>query len=293
MLDLISSIKEQEFPQDQIEIIVVSEGDSESAKSIGIQKAVGEICVMLCADNYFTDPTLFKKVHESFKNYGAVYEKHYAYRRDDNSLNRYFSLIGGNDPVCYFLGKNDRQPWVDELSIKRGIPSYGCNGFFVKRFWFQFADLDHYYPMDAHVDMQKHGITYLQLDQGTVWHRTSDNLLTFMKKRYKYARDLYCKRQDRRWQVISGFKDTWRLVYFILCVISVVPLVLASSRGYRKIKDPAWYWHYPVCLAFCSVYGALSVRWLLSVLSYRLLGVRTLYTTAKNHSINKLTKTLR
>ena len=291
--ELIQSIRAQDFPQDKVEIIVVSEGDSESAKAIGISRAKGKICVMLCADNYFCEPSLFKQVHKKLKFNGACYERHYAYLEKDNSLNRYFSLFGGNDPICYFLGKNDRQPWVDSLSIKRGIPSYGCNGFFVNREWFKFTDLNHYYPMDAHVDMIKHGLTYCQLNQGTVWHRTSDNLLTFMRKRYKYVRDLYCERQDRRWKVISGLKDYGRLVLFILCVLTVIPLLVTSCRGYRKIRDTAWFWHYPVCAAFLGTYGALSVRWLLSVLSSPLLDALNPTRKLKKVSINSRTKILK
>ena len=189
--------------------------------------------------------------------------------------------------MCYFLGKNDREPWAECLTIKRGIPSYGCNGFFVNREWFKYTDLDHYYPMDAHVDMQKAGLTYYQLNQGTVWHRTSDSLWSFMKKRYKYARDLLVKRKDRRWFVISGLKDYWRLLYFIFSVITVIPLVVASGRGYRKIKDPAWAWHWPVCACFLATYGVLTCTALL----YRALEGLRRFTTARNRSTNKPIKT--
>lgn len=216
--------------------------------------------MMLCADNYFCEPTLFKQVHKKFKTYGAVYERHYAYLKEDNSLNRYFSLIGGNDPVCYFLGKNDRQPWVEELEIHRGIPSYGCNGFFVNRDWFKHTDLNHYYPCDAHVDMQKAGLKYHQLNQGTIWHRTSDSLWSFMKKRYRYAKGLYCDRGDRRWHIIDSTADRLRLAWFVFCSLTLIQPLMVSIRGYRRIHDRAWFWHPIVCLSFLFVYSFLAIR---------------------------------
>ncbi len=60
--DLIASIKAQDFPQDQIEILTISEGDSEQAKAIGIRQARGEICAMFCADNMIMETGLFTRV---------------------------------------------------------------------------------------------------------------------------------------------------------------------------------------------------------------------------------------
>ena len=258
--DLISSIKAQDFPQDQIEIHVITEGDSESAKAIGIKRSTGDICVMLCADNYLTDPTLFSKVNKEIGMFSSVYEKHYFYDPCDNSLNRYFSLIGNNDPVPFYLGKCDREPWVDGLYKTTSFPSYGCNGFFVRREAFKDTNLDDYYPMDAHLDMSKKGHDYLCLDQGTVWHRTSDSLISFLKKRYNYAKDLYCDRSNRRWRIIDTIQDKLKLLLFIFSVITIFPCIYISLKGFIKIKDLAWFYHWPVCVGFLIIYSFLVFR---------------------------------
>src|SRR3990167_1612390 len=108
--DLIVSIKAQDFPQDQIEILVITEGDSEQAKAIGIRRAKGEICAMFCADNMIMEKDLFQRVYcelsVNAEDTDACFPWKYSYEKNDNSLNRYFSLIGGNDPICYYLGKN-------------------------------------------------------------------------------------------------------------------------------------------------------------------------------------------
>jgi len=304
--DLIASIKNQDFPQDQIEILVITEGDSESAKAIGIRKAKGDICVMFCADNSLIFKETFSSVYQQFKTYpiSACYGRFYACVSQDNSLNRYFSLIGGNDVICYYLGKNDRKPWfeqtdaMDELMWFRGrkIPSLGCNGTFINRKqWIENADLDHYYPMDCAVDViNKNPALFLRRNVADIWHRTSDNLITFLKKRYKYARDLYSDRNDRRWKIIGSWKDKGRLFLFILATLTMVEPLLVSVRGYRAVRDPAWFWHWPVCVGFLITYGILTCRNILKLaLSSRHLNVLTLLKDALSPSGIKHSKITR
>lgn len=219
---------------------------------------------MFCADNYVVDQGLFKTVEHiltSNKDLSAIYPCYYARVSGDNSLNRYFSLIGGNDPVVYYLGKNDRWPHVLNLKIESDYqPSYGCNGFFYKAEDIKTTNLDNYYPMDNAMEVQGMIAT---LGIPSVWHRTSDNLFTFLKKRYIYARDLYSNRANRRWKAIDTREDYWRLFCFIAFTLTVVEPLLVSIRGFRKIKDPAWFWHWPVCVGFLITYGILACRNLL------------------------------
>lgn len=235
-------------------------GDSEQAKAAGIRKAKGEICAMFCADNYLDEKTTFywaKQWLDLHSEASAVYPEKYSYKKEDNSLNRYFSLIGGNDPVCYYLGKNDRKPHNDKL-IKRSKyqPSYGCNGFFYRASHIKNTNLDNYYPMDNAMEVP--GKIFSM--SGSIWHRTSDNLITFLKKRYKYARDLYCDRDNRRWKMLETREDYWNLLGFILSTVSVIPTLFVSIRGWWRIRDFAWFWHPIVCYGFLITYSILAIR---------------------------------
>jgi len=258
--DLIASIKAQDFPQDKIEILVITEGDSESAKGIGIKRAKGEIIGMFCADNEITSKALFRIVYNDLILNGnsATYPIRYAYKKEDNSINRYFSLIGGNDPICYYLGKNDRLPHVNSLAKYSDYPpSFGCNGFFYRAELIKKTDLDNYYPMDNAMEVPG---KFCAIDSDSIWHRTSDNLITFLKKRYKYARDLYSDRTDRRWKIVDTTADCWRLAFFIFCTITVVPCLFTSLRGFKRVHDIAWFWHWPVCFGFLITYSILAFR---------------------------------
>lgn len=273
--DLIASIQSQDFPKKQIEILIITEGDSESAKSIGIRKSTGKILCMLCADNLILSKSLFsdvKRLFDKYPNLTGVYSSHYSYSKTDNSLNRYFSLMGVNDPVPFYLGKADRKSHLhkdesvifDIVQFKEKIPSLGDNCFFVRSELFKMTHLDHYYPMDACEDLRRLGeYVYARLYHDIVWHRTSDSLINFLKKRYRYAKDLYSNRTDRRWKMLDTRKDYWKLAGFILATLTVVQPLSISIRGYRYTRDCAWFWHWPVCLGFVITYGILACRNLL------------------------------
>jgi hypothetical protein len=271
--DLIVSIRTQEYPQDRIEIIPVTEGDSEEAKGIGIRKARGKICAMFCTDNLLVDRHEFASIKSVFDHMpmaAGVYTKYYFRIGNDNSLNRYFSLMGNNDPVIWFLGKADRRPHYEYtpnqcmtvMDCKDKIPSFGDNGFYFRRDAVASSDTQRYYPMDVCVDMIKAGwTTFVRVDSTGVLHKTTDgNLFNFLKKRYVYARDLYCYRYDRRWKAVETGADYWKLALFVLATITVVPTLCVSLRGYAVVKDKAWFWHWPVCVGFLITYGALACR---------------------------------
>lgn len=268
--DLIASIRAQDFDQSEIEILVITEGDSEEAKAIGIRQATGEICAMFCADNYISSTSYFTYVKSKMtEGIVGVYDKCYAYVPKDNSLNRYFSLMGNNDPICFYLGKSDRRPWyeidktviTEDLYFKEKVPSLGDNGFFFFRKYLLAVDLDHYYPMDIAEDLRKiDKFVYRRMNGQYIWHRTSDNLISFLIKRYKYAKSLYCDRTDRRWKILDTREDYIRLGWFILSTCTVLPALIVSFRGYRQIRDYAWFWHFPVCLGFTITYTILALR---------------------------------
>lgn len=262
---LIASIRNQDYIQDEIEIICVDEGDSEQAKALGIARAHGEIIAMFCDDNVIKDRKLFHKVETEINNgYDAVYPSHYWHTPKDYCLNRYFALFGGNDPVVWYLGKNDRMPY-SELVLRRAAdypPSWGCNGFFYRASAIKDTDLDHYYPMDNAMEVfHKSKRRFLPLHSNAIWHKTSNsNLFKFLKKRYIYARDLYCERTDRRWKAIANKKDMWNLVRFVLATLLIFPHIATAMDGYKRKKDFAWFWHPVVAYGFLITYGLLVCR---------------------------------
>lgn len=305
--DLIASINAQDFPQDQIEIIVIGPevNDPEQAKAEGIRRSKGEICAMFCADNYIVGNNLFSNIKNIFDSttVDGVYTKYYYPNPIDNHLNRYFSLIGNNDPIAFYLGKADRFPHYkrdpdilfETVRFKDKVPSLGDNGFFYRSKLIKQSNIESYYPMDCAYDLLGKGHSqYMRLIFPHIWHRTSDNLISFLIKRYKYARDLYSDRTDRRWKIIDTARDKWMLAWFVFSVLTVIPCLLISIRGFLKIRDWAWFWHWPVCFGFLITYTILTVRNCVKVLSsYPLLEGLSRLGTVLSPCGPKPTKTLK
>jgi len=278
---LLASIRKQDFPQGEIETIVVTDGNSEEAKGKAIRMAKGEIVVMFCTDNEIVNPNLFSSVYQAFAGnpyLTGVYSKHYAHLTGDFSLNRYFSLIGCNDPVMLYLGKSDRKPYFyfdneEVLSIRRylsSVPSFGDNGFFFNREHLLEADIDHFYPMDVCEDLRKKGFYfYGRMNNRFLWHKTTDNnLIKFLARRFFYADTLFCQKiSERRWRAVS-WRDFKAIAFFVGCSLTILQPLAVSVYGFIKKRDIAWFWHPIVMLGFTLMYGGLTIKWLIkSVLS--------------------------
>src|SRR3990167_9909266 len=74
------------------ETLIITEGNSETAKAIGLKQAKGEIICILASDNYLNDPMFFEKCLEPFlndKDTVGSFPLRYWYYKYDDILNRY------------------------------------------------------------------------------------------------------------------------------------------------------------------------------------------------------------
>ena len=250
--DLIWSISQQSFKN--YRIIVETQGDSESAKGIALLKAKGDIVCILASDNYLNDTELFNKAIFQFNNYDVVatYPWKYYYYKDDNILNRYFALFGCNDPIPLYLSKNDKLPYYP-INYKPGFKTFGDNGFFIRKSILLKSDIKHYYHIDNIYDLWEMGYKNIQVIDSAIWHRTGGNIFKFFIKRYKYA-DKFAT-PYRRWHMVETKQDYLKLLWFIFCTITLIQPLYLSFKGYRVIKDKAWFLHPIVCWFTLITYG--------------------------------------
>lgn len=266
--DLLYSIEQQTFKN--YEVIVVTEGDSESAKAIGIKKAKGEIVCILASDNFLNYSNFFERAITFMnKNYGVSGASPiwYHYEKSDNILNRYFALFGVNDPIPLYLHKNDKLPYFYKNRITNNsfdysffldeAKTFGDNGFFVKKEAIMRTDLEHYYHIDNIQDMIDKKFNLIAFINMSIWHRTGGNIFKFFIKRYKYADKFATK--YRRWHMVEK-KDIPKLLWFIFCTITLIQPLYLSVKGYRVIKDRAWFLHPIVCWATLITYGIWTLK---------------------------------
>ncbi|MEO5367177.1 MAG: glycosyltransferase family 2 protein [Magnetococcus sp. WYHC-3] len=127
------AIRQQEFPRDQVEIVIADAGSSddtlaiarrhnverivfnplrtgEAGKAAGIAASSGDLLALVDSDNILPDPGWLQHMTAPFADHEIMGTEPLAYtcRAEDTALTRYFALLGMNDPICLFLGNYDR-----------------------------------------------------------------------------------------------------------------------------------------------------------------------------------------
>lgn len=266
--DLLASIEEQEFPEEDFETLIITEGTSESAKAIGIRRAKGEYIGILASDNVLSHPFFLSHITRRLGQWVAHYPVFYEHDWNDGLLTRYFALIGGNDPLSFYMGKNDKLPYW-RRGLKDAVPhgyspeekTIGDNGFFIRRDLINQTDLDNYYHIDNAVEALKKSKMPVFLLDGEIKHNTGGNLLSFIVKRYKYGLQ-HAFNSRRRWHLVDlkNPRDLWKLVAFCLLTITILEPLITSMRGYLKKGDLAWFMHPVVCLMTLLTYAVLMLH---------------------------------
>lgn len=270
--ELLASIDAQDFPKSEMETLVITEGTSESAKAIGIRRARGEVIGILASDNQLMHTNFLSQMMDKFPVHDAVWPEFYLMHEDDDILNRYFALIGGNDPLAYYMGKNDKRSHMDgyepaKFPIRQTCKkTIGDNGFFIKKELLERTDLDNYY----HVDNANEAIAGRKTASIMcgILHKTGGNIFKFFAKRYRYGLQ-HAFNKNRRWHLVDFRqpKDVMRLIWFMACSLTLIQPLSLSMRGYLKIRDKAWFLHPVVCALTLGIYSILMMH----------LGLKNLY----------------
>ena len=254
--ELLRSIDAQDFPKDQMETLIITEGTSESAKAIGIRRAKGSVIGILASDNEIIEKDFLSEHYKNAIYHGAAYPMKYHYDKRDNILNRYFALIGGNDPLSFYMGKNDKKSYLSFGGFNSN-GSIGDNGYFVRKDLIEKTDLDNYYHVDNAIES---GALTVAMPY-TIWHKTGGNIFSFFAKRYRYGLQ-HAFNKNRRWHLVDFSKqqDIRRFLWFIFASLTLVHPLYLSIRGYLKIHDIAWFLHPLICLATLFTYGCLTIH---------------------------------
>ena len=136
LADCLNSIVQQDYPKDQIEVIVADGGSTdgtkdlielmkerinlvsvdnalktgEAGKAAALKSAKNDIVAFIDSDNILPDKDWLKKMTAPFRLPEIIASEplYYTYRRQDGFITRYCALLGMNDPLCLFLGNYDR-----------------------------------------------------------------------------------------------------------------------------------------------------------------------------------------
>ena len=134
----LNSIRKQNFPISQYEILVIDGGSTdktvsiakkysakilknplktaEAAKAIGIRQARGKYTCLLDSDNILPKHSWLQKMLYPFSQSQQIIGTEpikFTYRKKSGLIERYSALIGANDPYAFITGVYDRQNFLN------------------------------------------------------------------------------------------------------------------------------------------------------------------------------------
>ena len=296
----LSSLRRQDYDQDRIEILIAdggstdgtidvikrhqgkiireNSGNPETAKAIALEQAGGELVLLMASDNILPNRQWLKTMVNFLVKEPkalAAYPWRYAYRAQDSSLNRYFALMGANDPVAWWLNKADRQGYgpdrwqlagsaVDKGEYflvkfnKHHMPTLGDNGVLVwrKKLLQAKVDRQRFSHIDVFFDLIYLGMNQFVVVKNEIIHDTGEQYIKFLIKRFRYMRQLYLSQLDmRRFTWIKSRHDRVSLAMYVIYSLTLIGPTLRAVWGVRFKPDWAWFWHPIMCASMVIVYG--------------------------------------
>lgn len=309
--ECLDSVFTQDYPKKKLEVIIVDGGSKDSTleilkkfkvklykvppwdqeaeynKGIGALHATKELVLFIDADNILSHKNwlrnMVKPLMENSEISGSETLR-FHYNPKDNILDRYFALLGGVDPVPYYLGKDSKLSYAFDKynllgeSIDCGdyylvkfsgekIPVIGANGFVLRRKLLKFAKSDpkNFFHTDINYDLIQRGFNKYAIVKDDIIHYKRTKISYFIKflirRKYIMETQYFERISKRRYAVFIWKTDILNLIKFILFSLTFVKPSFDSIRGYLKVKDVAWFLHPIICFSFLIIYSwAVVVR---------------------------------
>ena len=261
-----------------------SRQSAEYNKATGISHAKNEILAMIDHDNILPHDEWFRNMVQPFleqKDVVGVETLRYHYDPATTLLDRYFALFGAGDPLVWYLGKADRLSYIYSSYKASGyekdhgeyytvrfkqetMPTIGANGYLVRRAILMKnakTTPGMYFDMDVNVDLILNGYDKFAFVNESILHLTGyGSVWDFLKRRmlffsqYQRGLDQTSDKPVRRYGILSRKGIVELLLSIIICASVVIPFI-DSIRGFRKIRDIAWFLHPILAFSFVAMYS--------------------------------------
>lgn len=309
--ECLTSVFSQNYPKDKLEIVIVDGGSGDSTleilkkfkvkvykvppkiqeaeynKGTGALHAKNELILFIDVDNVLPHKNWLRKMVKPLmedKDIIGSEVLRFHYDPKDNILDRYFALLGGTDPVPYYLGKDSKLSWAfdkynllgeaedrgDYYRVKltgKRIPVIGANGFILRRRLLKMIKQgpENFFHTDINYDLIQQGFNTYAFVKDDIIHLKRTKISYFLKfllRRKHIMETQYFNRiKRRRYAVFIPATDTTHLVKFVIYALTFIKPTYDATRGFIKVRDYAWFLHPFICFAFLLVYSLAVVAW--------------------------------
>lgn len=309
--ECLTSLFSQNYPEERMEVIIIDGGSLDSTldvlkrykvklikvppedqeaeynKGTGALQARNELILFIDADNVLPHKNWLRKMVKPLvenKDIIGTEILRFHYNPKDNILDRYFALLGGVDPVPYYLGKDSKLSYAfdkynllgesldcgDYYLVKftgKKIPMIGANGFILRRKLLKFAKADpgNFFHTDINYDLIQKGFNTYAFVKDDIIHLKRTKVSYFIKflirRKYIMETQYFERLKKRRHPVYVAETDRLNLIKYIIYSLTFIKPTFDAIRGYIKVRDKAWFLHPIVCFSFLVVYSWAVITW--------------------------------
>lgn len=302
----LKSIREQDYPQNKIEIVFVNDDSTDNTlkiakkyniklvrngnhdydigKSIGIKNSKNEYLLFMDADNFFTKKTSIRELlHPLLTNKEVIGSQPiwFEYKKEYPRADRYAILFGITDPLTIFLKKRDRltlyeKKWNLVPNVKE-IDNYFLAEFNKKNL--VTTGTVGFMIKKSYILKTNYDPEFSHLDCMMDLVKQGYNKFAFVKLDIihlhsktineflrKLKRNMKIFLSDQKRRRYKWETSKWQLFLAILAMSTIIIPLYQSIRGYLKIHDFTWFLHPYICLYVVIMYSYLIITWKLKSL---------------------------
>ncbi len=284
------SIRKQNYPERKYEILVIDGGskdktrevaksfrakiisnpkrDPETAKSLGIKQAKGEIVALVDSDNEIIKRDWLQKMVVPLTKDPELFgvESLYFSKKGESIFNTYSMLLHIADPfsrcIASKLNLNKKDGYIECIIPQSSAYPLGANGFFWNKMIIE--------KISSNLNkFEESNFSYYALGKGYrkfarvpgygIYHNHISSLGDFINKRLKIG-NKFLNRKDEKKKTWLGGVPKSKLVFSIIYCSTLIGPAIEGMANYSKTKQRAWLLHPFMSFISVSTYGYVFIK---------------------------------